>query len=726
MRRCFVFAGIAWAVFAAMPAARAAARRSVVLEVAVAGRPAWDWRAEALTRTLTADLADDRLAPRPPPACSGPCSDAALRAAGVELVVRATLTEVPASVGYELRALWPGGPGPVRGALALGRLGRVELSGALRDPLHRMARATGEDAGPDREGDAAAAAAVHELPPPGDVAVAIGLALAVLAAPIALGSLRARRLVARAAALRALIGVGCAGGLALAIAALEPPGGRGALFAAGGVAWGALAAVTLPVVLPPLPGLQRSDYRELLRLLAGWSGLVVRRAAGVALIYAPVALGVVLAGDAIVATDGDMRLALVMPLALLVVRQAVRLAVAVVAERLDAALVDPTVDATAWRDAVRGYLVGYLRRNGLPVDTDQLDRLVVIPSRPAGPAAGDEVRVYGGGATHTRVAIPRRMLELALAPWGRPHDYAAPRVSTLHWTQWNAGLVMATEPGAVVATREQRQPRETTAEGDPSEHAREDLGEPPTLIGIIEPRALDPRTSYRPHDDPAWLDWEPLEDYDGTDAGDRDFLFGVLAHAIAQAQRHGDRIATLAAWLRPLGRLLDRLSDPIADDHAAISGARHHLVQYLGWEAWQREDLLTRRAYAPELEAMSRRLLAMTNEPRDATRGGVNGPALPVQRGREGPLLIDPVSRTAAVAARARTRLARLAGLVPGTVAVPSGWRRLALAGAVAAGLGAAAFAVVDAARYHASYHPQRPSAQAPPKPTEKSAHGQD
>jgi hypothetical protein len=29
------------------------------------------------------------------------------------------------------------------------------------------------------------------------------------------------------------------------------------------------------------------------------------------------------------------------------------------------------------------------------------------------------------------------------------------------------------------------------------------------------------------------------------------------------------------------------------------------------------------------------------NEPRDATRGGVNGPALPVQRGREGPLPID-------------------------------------------------------------------------------------
>jgi hypothetical protein len=294
----------------------------------------------------------------------------------------------------------------------------------------------------------------------------------------------------------------------------------------------------------------------------------------------------------------------------------------------------------------------------------------------------------------------------------------------------------------VIATREQRRPRETTAEGDPSENAREHFGEPPTLVGIIEPAALDPRTSYRPHDDPAWLDWEPPEDYDGTDAGDRDFLFGVLAHAVAEIQRHGDRIATLATLaavrarrggltapvLGWLARLLDRLPDAIADDHAAISGARHHLVQYLGWQAWQREDLLTRRAHAPELEAMSRRLLAMAIEPRDATRGGVNGPALPGQPPADGkirPLSIDePPSRSVPAAARARKRLARLAGLVPGTPAVPSVWRRLALAGAVVAGLGAAGLAVVDAVRY--TYDPQRTAPHATTPTTERLDHGKD
>jgi hypothetical protein len=93
----------------------------------------------------------------------------------------------------------------------------------------------------------AGAPGVHDLPPPGDVARALALALAVLAAPIALGSLRARRPVARAAALRTLAGAGCLGGLALAIAALAPANGRGALLAAGGLAWGAIAAVTLHI-----------------------------------------------------------------------------------------------------------------------------------------------------------------------------------------------------------------------------------------------------------------------------------------------------------------------------------------------------------------------------------------------------------------------------------------------------------------------------------------------
>jgi hypothetical protein len=663
----------------------AAAKRTVVVDVS----PAGDWRAEALVQSLTADLADDRLAPRAPPPCA-PCDDGALRAAGVELVVRATLGAAgPGTLGYELRALWAGAPGPVRGAIALRTLDRAGFAGVLRDRLHRLARTTGDE--PPAPEARSASAGGGELPAPGELAIALAAVIAFLATPIALAAARDHRLAARAAAWRTLLGVACLGAVALAVGALAPVNARGVLFASGGVAWGAFAAVTIPVVFPPLIGLGRVGSSELWRVIAGWSGLAVQRAILVALVYAPVAVAIAVVPELLGWGDAsEERLALVLPLALLVMRQWVRVAIAVAAERLDRDLVrhlvrhvggqptDPAADAAAWQDAVRGYFVGYLRRNGLPIDDDVLDRLRVLP------ATGDEVCVYGGGATHPRIAIPRPMLELALAPAGRPHDYAAPRVSTLHWTQWNAGLVMATEPGAAIATREQRQPRQTTTDADPSESAREVLGEPPTLIGIVEPSALDRRPSYHPHDDPAWLDWDSGEDHDGTDPGDRDFLFGVLVHAVARIQRHGDRLSTVALALRrasritaPLGRLLERGSDAIGDDHAAIRGARHHLVQYLGWEVLQREDLLTARAYAPELEAMSLRVLA--------------------ERGRS-------TGRAGPIATRARDRLGRLSGLVHGAPPVRARWRRLALAGAVAAGAGVAALAVADAVRYHGAY----------------------
>jgi len=669
-------------------------KRSLALELA----PRGDWRTAALAQALTADLADDRLAPRPSPACGGPCGDDALRAAGIALVVRATLSPgVDATLGYELRALWPGAPPPVLGSIVLPGLDRVRLAGALRDRLHRLGRSTGDDDEPAaaaRAASGAPAVTARDLPTPRELAWLVVLALGVLGLPLLVGAVRLRRFAARAAAWRTGAGVAGLAAAALALSLLGPANSRGVLLAAGGLAWGTLVAVTLPVVLPPLVGLGSTDYSELARLLAAWSGLVVQRALLLAAIYVPAALGALAACDALDLGDPPARVAVILPLALLVVRQAVRLAIAVAAEHLDAALADPGVDSAAWHTAARGYLVGYLQRNGLTLDGELLERITIVP------AAGDQVAVYGGGATNARVAVPRRMLELALAPWGRPHDYAAPRISTLHWTQWNAGLVMATAQGAPIATPEQRQPRETTTEGDPSEHAREPLGEPPTLAGIIEPAALDPRSRYRPHDDPAWLDWDSGEEHDGTDAGDRDFLFGVLLRAVAELQRHGGAPSTVALVLQragrltaPLGRLLDRMSDAAGDDHAAIRGARHHLVQYLGWEAWQREDLLTARAYAPELVAMSRRVLAER---------------------------ATPASRPVAAAERARRRLARLAALVDGASAAPTRWRRLALACALAAGTAGAASAILDAVRFHATYTERQKSTM------ENPSHGKD
>src|SRR5262249_49829682 len=165
---------------------------------------------------------------------------------------------------------------------------------------------------------------------------------------------------------RTLLGVASLGAAAVIASELAPANASGILLAAGGLAWGAFAAVTVPVVFPPLVGLGRVDSTELGRMLAAWCALAVLRAIAVALIYAPIVLALVVApelgvvGEAI--GSDAVWLGLALPLALLAWRQWVRLALAVLAGWLDAALIDPAVDAAAWQDAVRGYLVGYLPR----------------------------------------------------------------------------------------------------------------------------------------------------------------------------------------------------------------------------------------------------------------------------------------------------------------------------------------------------------------------------
>jgi hypothetical protein len=86
---------------------------------------------------------------------------------------------------------------------------------------------------------------------------------------------------------------------------------------------------------------------------------------------------------------------------------------------------------------------------------------------------------------------------------------------------------------------------------------------------------------------------------------------------------------------------------------------------------------LTARAYRPELEAMSRRIVAVLAEPEAAA-----------DRGR----------------ARDRRRLARLGRRIDGAAHPPTRWRRFALAGAIVAGASAVAIAAIGAARYHATY----------------------
>lgn len=371
----------------------------------------------------------------------------------------------------------------------------------------------------------------------------------------------------------------------------------------GGMAWGVFVAICLPIAFPPLVGLHRVEHHELPPTIAAWLAVAIQRVVYLATILAPVVGGVWIAQEAL-ALPAAIAWGVVLPVAAIVLRVVWALVVRLVAKRLDKELVDGTTsEHNPWNAQVRGYLYGYLGRANLDVDERLVERMRFLPG-----IEDDAIHVYAG-----RVVIGRAILEHALAPYGRPHDFEMPRVSTLHWTHWNTGLVMATEADQKLASREDRDPSKH-ATVDEGVHERIALGEPPTFTGFVEPVKLDPRTHYRPGDDPLWLDWDPGEDFDGTDASDKDFLFGVLALAMGSIQRHEDatvslflgrRLPRVCRFARAISRFFAARSAALADIHATLAGARHHVAQFHAWRLWRREGLLTSRAYVPELETTS-------------------------------------------------------------------------------------------------------------------------
>jgi len=655
--------GAAWAAVIAIVVAiagdaRAAKKAAYEVHVTAAGAP--QWQATALEAALRQDLADDQLR-------------AVVPSAPPDLVIRAELAR------GELRyAVERSGAAPARGIVELEDLDRRALAGQLRDVLHRVVRPAHEGVSPGLPVD---------LPATGGLGLALvllGIFAALLLAPVFLAMRLARgvQLATRARSIAAALAVAGVAA-ALVLAGDRVPEVSGAILFAGGLAWGVLAAAILPHIAPPVAGFHRIEHHELVPVLRTWGALSLQRA-----FVAALALGAL--GALLWLVDGALglpvvvTLAVVAPLVVLGLRQIVRGIVEVLATRLDTELVDGDPGQQPWHAQVMGYFIGYLRRANLDVDEATLDRMRFLPGHDP-----DTVAIYGGGVTHTRVVIGRAMLEHALAPYGRPHDYLAPRVSTLHWTHWNAGLVMPTEAGAKLATKEDRQVHPTVDEGD---HERIALGEPPTLSGIVEPIKFDPRDRYRPDDDPLWLDWDPGEEHDGTDAGDKDYLFGHLVHALGMVQRHDDRAATLGLawrrWVAPrkVGQVLGRVVNPLAafaarqrdglgDVAVVLGGARHHLAQSLGWTIWRRDDLITARAYVPELEEQSRELVR----------------ALAASKPGEGD-------------ATARRRLSRLVRYAGADAAVEKPRRRWAFGLALAAGAAALVALVVQAVVYHGTY----------------------
>lgn len=696
MRWCVtaLVAGVVLALLALRPAHGQPEPAARVAVGVTAGQGVPGWAAAALARTLAADLgADERIA-----------------VSSSEPDVRLAAVLLPERLVYEVHAAWLGESSRVaRGAIAIAGLTRAQLSQGVSRALDPVVRPGGLL---DRRATARAPAA---LPAAGNGALAwlvvFGLAL-ILLAPVGAGALAAgvgaalrTRAFERTVAI--LLGLAVvAYGLSAAPDRLQA--WSWAIYLGGGLAWGWLVAVTVPVVFPSFQGFERVEPFEVFPLLRVWVLVALQRLARASLYHAPPALAAWWIAAALGMPAG-VTVALVLPVTGLLTRFWLLSLVENLALGIDRRLLaGPASADDPWHRAVHGYVMGYVRRAGWAADPALLDRVRFLPGE------GEGIVQYGGGLTHSRVVIGRGLLEFALAPYDRPHDYAPRRDDKLLWTEWNAGLVVPAEPDAPVATAADRSPRHAPL---PGETAYQPLGEARTLAGYVEPDALDKRPSRRPYEDPAWLDWDPGEEHDGTDASDKDLLFGALVRALGAHQRGDDGLATIGLALRsgpaPVARVAARAGAVLAggfgrhpamlaDAYPALNHARHHLVQYLGWQTFRRDDLLTARAPAPALEHQTSTILGALEAAGDRPGRGVT-----------------PRARLGWLAALSRTR-------VRSRRAVRA--RRLIWAALAAAGTGALAVGVWRAVDYHPVYldrlQQQPDVAPAPTPPTDRGSSG--
>ena len=590
------------------------------------------WLASAFEHNITRELSGfERITPIQPFAKAGfgtrdcgPDRSCRLRLyakANVDIVLFGRVTDD--EIRYELYQTWT----PARlatGAILIGRdQTAIGLKHAVRDAFHPLLKHGGLlDQRPYMYGAKRAAASGWIAFP---WLVVLG-ALAVLALPLAAAAVRmrsvrrvARLRSARRAAAIALCLIAVAGSSAV-IDVAEIVRSAPALFAGiAGLAWGALVIAAGRSLFPPINGLTRIAHDDVGRIVSTWCLVVVQRLTLMLAVYAPFGVLAIWLGERL-GTPDLWTLGLVAPAVAVFARVWLSSWVEAIAAVLDDKLVDGAASAAnPWSREVADYLMGYVRRTGWDIDPRLLARVVFLPGKNV-----DGVISYGGGVTHARIVIDRRLLEMAMGELVEIKPADKPAL----WPDWTIATVQprAASHGrraVAAASYRGRKPRAAS-------HAivRKPLGQAATLLGHVVPAPGErvPLISDNPQDLAVvrallsehypWDAPDPDEEFDATDPTDQDLLFGALVRELGVVERQGCQLQTVKLVLgQRFAALASRYPSRLADAYPALNFARHHFIQYL-YYLWSRDPaLLTARARADRLHDTSLNIFLRVREP---------------------------------------------------------------------------------------------------------------
>jgi hypothetical protein len=405
---------------------------------------------------------------------------------------------------------------------------------------------------------------------------------------------------------------------------------------ASGMIWGAFVLVHAAWVFAPIHGLSSVRHDALWPLLRSWLILSLLRLVLLALFYAPVTIGTLRACAAVELPE-RVTFALALPAVGMLIYFWLLTLIDNLTLYLDVHLViGPATARNPWHGTIKRYFRGYVRRNGVELDPQWIERTLFLPS------LLPNVISYGGGFARPRILVGEQAREAALG--GLPEETEFPE-RTVNPEELPFGFLVPTlgaapdSDGQQQARAEARRRELTQAPLRGRSYMPRLLGESATLLGWVLPQPLDEgipliANTVEDYDVVKRLLTEHYsafernsddDEVDDTDPTQKDFLFGALIREMGAVTRRDTYLATLwfslSSATSRLGRLLLRppiafyerfLAAPaaiVADAYAALNHGLHHLIQFLCFLRDQDESPLTARANVPRLVQTSRDLL---------------------------------------------------------------------------------------------------------------------
>lgn len=419
--------------------------------------------------------------------------------------------------------------------------------------------------------------------------------------------------------------------------------------------WATAVLVYFPILFVPVHGLERIQHWNLLTLIRAWIYTSILRCVIFLIVFSPFYWLM----ERIAHFTGIPYFTLLAFPTLVIAFWFWLLSIA---ETLSSALDDTYVEGSAglenpWHFAIQKYFLGYVRRMGIEIDLQSLEKIYFLSGKKAG------VLSYGGGWGSSRIVINEGLLELAMGPREQQEQIQQSLQGPSEWNHSFLGVISPElHPSRLSFLTKKRikeklverllvqHPEEVSSRWSiPSEsegfhYSEHSLlgyvlpskqGETVPLISndirdfdVVEELLKDHYPQFATHP-------EDEEEFDDTDRTDKDFLFGILLREIGKLQRTQGLESTfflsferfsvqLPLFLKKISQRLfekfewmfSRYPALLIDSFVALHLGRNHLVQAIYYQKTSDESFLTTRASNAELYRISREiLLVIQNEP---------------------------------------------------------------------------------------------------------------